>query len=88
MAYYETTTSVEGVIKMETTTEKTSLLSKKQDEITVGDSLKIVTGAALISAAVPLVIYGVVAGVTTVHDKFKARKLAKETVEILNEDAK
>lgn len=57
----------------EMTETKTGLLSKKQDELTVGDAIKINLGAI---AAVAVVYAGVIGGVTA-YNKFADWRIRK-----------
>ena len=62
----------------ETTTETTSLMNKKADELTVGEAIKLNLGVVAVFAAVPLAV----AGGAAAYDKFTdwriRRKIEKE----------
>jgi len=62
---------------IESTNTDTGLLSKRQDELTVGDNLKIAAIVTAAMLAVPVVVGGVSAVVSTILDARRARKLAK-----------
>jgi hypothetical protein len=57
-----------------------SIWSKKQDELTVSDTLKISAAGAAIGIAVPLVIVVAVGGVCTLVEKIQLRRKAKTEV--------
>ena len=61
------------------TTEKTGLLAKKQDDLTVGDSLKIVAVATAISVMVPVVIIAAASAFDSFAEWRKARKTQKKS---------
>lgn len=62
---------------------ETRLFSKKADELTVGESLKISAGATVVVMVIPVAVIGAIAGVESIAAKLKERKLAKA-----NEDTK
>lgn len=61
----------------EMTETKTGLLSKKQDELTVGDAIKINLGAVAVVAAAYAVVTGAVVGWNKFSDWRMRRDMAK-----------
>jgi len=58
--------------------EKVSMFAKKQTDLTVGESLKIIGIVTVVSMVAPLVIGGAIVGVASLWEKRKMRKLDKE----------
>lgn len=67
---------------MENETE-VSLWSKKQDELTVGDSVKIAVAVTVITTAASFVIIAAVGGIARLAERRQMHKTAK--LEVVNE---
>lgn len=69
-------------MELEETTEETSLMNKKPDDLTVGESLKIQVGAAAVTlglmVAIPVAIGAAFTGYEKLADRVRARKAARE----------
>ena len=64
-------------------TEHEHIWDKKADELTVADNLKISAGVMVVTMAIPVAVYGVIAAVNKVVTKVKVRKFAKDMNETL-----
>lgn len=58
---------------------ETSLWSKKQDELTVADTLKVAGLTTVVGVVAPFAILMVVGSAVTVRDKIQARRAAKKS---------
>jgi len=58
--------------------EAISLWNKKYNELTVGETAKVVGVYTVIAVVAPFTIMAVVGGAAHVYDKFKTRKARKE----------
>jgi hypothetical protein len=56
------------------TTTKPSLWNTKQEDMTVGDGVKLSLGLVVVTTIAPLVVLGVAAGCTSLWRKIRGRK--------------
>lgn len=67
---------------------ETTFWNKKSNDVTVGDTIKIVAAVSAISIAVPAVFLGVVAGVAKIGEKIQIRRSKKALESAKLEDEK
>ncbi len=63
--------------------EKVNIWSKKAEDLTVGETIKVAGVATVVCTVLPLAVYGAIYGVVMWAEKRKMKKLDKE-VENLN----
>jgi hypothetical protein len=64
--------------------ESTSLWNKKQDDITVGESMKLSIGAAVVGTLAPVVAFMIAGSAVHLWEKYKDRK--KNKLKLVNNE--